>query len=384
MAKIVDILPTSDQLKCVAGQSCAVDFSFTNTTGRRIRVGGKILPGDQVLERWFNPPEGGAERDLDPNTTEKLTFKAQIPVDAKPGTYTMQVMLFDVKQPEDYFDLSPTVRIEIGAASEVPKKEGPKPFPWWILAVVFGVLLVAGVATWLFLRNGDVTVPDVAGLSSGPARSELEKASLAVSQVTEVSSAPVDQVLRTDPAAGTEVKKDSRVVMFVAGPAAKVDVPNLVKVPADEAERILGSLGLKAVRRQPPKATLEFATGQVVTHTPAMGNKVDPGTTVELEVAGDSVKVPRVKGLPLPAAMQAMANLQLFVEVTGDQNKLQEAVVGTSPPEDTVVLRRSKVQVQMPGIRVLIPFPVIQANPLFINKMKIMREVMPEGEPENR
>lgn len=389
MAKIVEILPTSDQVKCAAGESCSVDVSFTNITAGKIRVGAKILPGDKVLEQWFKPAEGGAERDLDPKTTEKLSFKAKIPADAKPGAYTLQVMLFDVKQPEDYFDVSQTVRLDIGAPAVAPKPVESKPFPWWIPAVVLGVLLVAGVGIFLALQNGNVAVPGVVGLPADQATSALEAASFSVSRVDQHSTSPLGQVLSQDPPEGTEVKKQSQVVIHVAAAEPMVDVPNLIRVPFEDAESLLRKLNLKAVRKGPPKATLEFQAGQVTMQSPGFPNRVKPGTTVELEVAGPSVRVPSVKGQTLPAAMEAMAKAQLFVEVTGDQSKLQERVTGTTPAEDAVVLTQSKVQIHMPGnVLIFIPPQQIRLNPLFGTKMQMLRQVMPEGgppaKPENK
>lgn len=386
MAKIVDILPTSDRLKCKAGENCSVDFSFTNTTPRSLRVGGKLVAADPAIGGWFKP-KGATEWDLEPKAADKCSIGGKIPPDAKPGAYTFQFMVFDVKNPEDEYDLSQTVRVEVEEAEKVVAQTETTGFPWWIVAAVAGVLAVAGLAAWLLLRNGDVTVPDVAGQNVEAAKSALQSASLAVTQMTEISSLPVDQVLRTDPAAGSSVKKNSQVVLIVAGRAAKVDVPNLISVNIEDAERLLQTMGLKPVRKQPLKAAELFKAGQVVSQSPALGAKVDPGTPVELEVAGDSIKIPRVKGMQLPAAMQAMANAGLFVEVTGDQNKLQEPVVATNPSEGTLVLKGSRVQIQMPGIRIVIPVDLIRTNPLFTNKLQIMRQVMPDtapGETQNR
>lgn len=382
MANIVNIIPTDDQIKCMAGESCSVDFSFTNTTGRKIRVGGKVLPGDKGQEQWFKP-KGGPEWDLDPNATDKLTVMALVPKDVKPGTHTLQVMIFDVRQPEDYFDMSPPVRIEVGAAV-VPPPPPPNGFPWWILATVLGVLVVAGLAAYLILWPQNVSVPAVVGMKADQAKAVLQDASLTVSQIDEPSTSPIGLVISQDPEKDAEVKKDSQVVIHVAAAKAKVtaDVPNLVRVPFPDAERILGTLNLKAVRKEPPKATLEFQPGQVATQNPGFPSQVEPGSIVELEVAGPSVQVPRVKGQTLPAAMEAMAKAQLFVEVTGDQSKLQEAVTGTSPAEDTVVLQGSKVKIHMPGnVLIFIPPERIRLNPIFLPKqLQIMRKVMPEGE----
>jgi len=378
MAKIVDIIPTNDQVKCVAGESFAVDFAFTNTTGRKLRVGHKLLPGDKTQEQWFKA-KGGPEWDLDINATDKLTVTAQVPKDSKPGTYTLQAMIFDVRQPEDHCDLSQTVRIEVGAAPEAPRPVEGKPFPWWILAAVLGVLLVAGLTTWLLWPKG-VAVPGVVGLAAQQAKSALQGASLSVAEVTEPSTAAIGEVIRQDPAAGTEVKKDSQVVIYVAGPEAMVGVPNVVRVPFPEAERILGTLNLKAVRKEPLKATREFQPGQVATQNPDFQSQVKPGSVVELEVAGPSVLVPRVKGQMLPAAMEAMAKAKLFVKVTGDQSRLQEGVTGTTPSEDTVVLEGSEVQIHMPGnVMIFIPREKMQIEPILMHKLPLLRKVMPEG-----
>jgi beta-lactam-binding protein with PASTA domain len=386
MAKIVDIIPTDTRAKCVAGESCSIDFSFTNTTGRKARVGGKVVAGNKEQEQWFKV-KGGPEWDLDPNATDKLTVTAQIPKDAKPETYTLQVMMFDVAQPEDYFDMSPTVRIDVGAATVAPTPE-PKGFPWWILVAVVGVLLIAGVAAWL-LWPRSVSVPAVVGMKAEQATATLEQASLSVAKVTEISNAPPDEVIRQEPAADTEVKKNSQVVIYVAGQEAMVDVPNVIKIPFADAERMLAASQLKAVRKEPPRATLEFQPGEVVAQSPAFGSQVKPGSVVTLEVAGPSVKVPDVKGRTLPDALTRMAEAQLLVQVTGDQSKLSEKVTGTTPSENTVVLKGSQVKVHMPGGFVIIPLDRLRIEPLIMQKvpLPILRQVTPESEapaPEDK
>ncbi|MHB1855676.1 MAG: PASTA domain-containing protein, partial [Acidimicrobiales bacterium] len=61
-----------------------------------------------------------------------------------------------------------------------------------------------------------VAVPDVTGISQDQAANELGQAGFTVSVVSEPSSQPQDQVISTNPAAGTQEPKGSTVVLYVS------------------------------------------------------------------------------------------------------------------------------------------------------------------------
>jgi PASTA domain len=154
--------------------------------------------------------------------------------------------------------------------------------------------------------------------------------------------------------------------MFWPPPAQqKVKVPNVVRTPFEQAAEELQRANLMVVKKE-TKATLEFAPGEVMQQDPAASTSVDPGATVSLLVAGPSVRVPRVKGSLLANALQQMAAAKLFVKVRGDQDKLGQPVVDTSPAGDVVVLEGSEVTIMMPGSRrILDPSVIRNLDPSF-------------------
>ncbi|MGC5614634.1 Stk1 family PASTA domain-containing Ser/Thr kinase [Georgenia sp. Z1491] len=93
---------------------------------------------------------------------------------------------------------------------------------------------------------GDVLVPDVAGRSQEEARQILQDAGLSVGNTNTVDEpgAGADQALRTDPATGTSVPRDTEVTLFLA--SGNVDLQDLTGLPREEAESILDSLELSS------------------------------------------------------------------------------------------------------------------------------------------
>ncbi len=90
-----------------------------------------------------------------------------------------------------------------------------------------------------------VTVPTVARLSYAAAAAKVEAAKLAPRRVDAFSdTVPKDQVIRTDPAAGTQAPRDSAVSIVVSKGPDIVIVPDLTKKTIDEATKVAQAAGL--------------------------------------------------------------------------------------------------------------------------------------------
>jgi len=81
-----------------------------------------------------------------------------------------------------------------------------------------GTKVAQGSTVVLTVSSGPetVAVPDVTGISQDQAANELGQAGFTVSVVSEPSSQPQDQVISTNPAAGTQEPKGSAVVLYVS------------------------------------------------------------------------------------------------------------------------------------------------------------------------
>jgi serine/threonine-protein kinase len=131
--------------------------------------------------------------------------------------------------------------------------------------------------------SSDVPLPDVVGKPFEDARTALVTAGFEVPEPTkEVSEDGAGEVLKQVPAAGTEAKEGSVVRLTIAEPAA-IEVPKLRGLYLSGAKKKLGEAGLAAgqIRRVEDP---ERGENYVLRQSPSPGDKVPPGTEVELTV----------------------------------------------------------------------------------------------------
>lgn len=163
MASIVTITTATETVHCDANGHGVHVFNISNTSGVPIRVGTQVLVEGPTQDQWLHM-EGPSERDLDEKGADQLSVRIEAPKGTAPGRYKFRLLVFSVKNPGEDFSESPTVAFEIPK----PKKDEPKPkvvkpsFPWWIPAVVVGVLVVGGLIWWIFSGEEQlVEVPDL-------------------------------------------------------------------------------------------------------------------------------------------------------------------------------------------------------------------------------
>lgn len=124
-------------------------------------------------------------------------------------------------------------------------------------------------------------VPDVGGKGIDEANKLLEAAGFTVGEATpEASDKPAKTVLRQTPDAGTTAKKGSIVRLVIAEPAG-IEVPKFTGLYLGKAKLAIEAAGLKvgAIKRV---EHAERGEGYVLKQTPVAGEKVPPGTEVEL------------------------------------------------------------------------------------------------------
>lgn len=289
MPRIFTITAATESIELAEGGGGEITFTAANSSGRPQRAMARLMPLGSTKGEWLSLG-GEVERDFPTDGVHQFVANVAPPAGTPAGRYTFRLDVVSVRNPDVDFTEGPTVAFEVK-----PVKVNGKPFPWWIVAVVAGVVVV-GVVAYLLLRPGNA-VPDPA-------------------------ATPV----------AIEVN---------------VEVPNVVRRPFNDAKTEIEGRQLTVERLAPAVATLEFTPEEVVRQDPAVGTKVKPGTVVKLSVAGPSVQVPRVVGATLLDALQRIGERELVIgAATGNQN---ERVQSVSPPPDTVVLKGSKVAIRMPG-----------------------------------
>ena len=129
-----------------------------------------------------------------------------------------------------------------------------------------------------------VTVPDVAGKDASAASDDIVNANLKVATVSEPSaSVEKGKVIRTSPAAGLPVDRDSRVQIFVSTGAEATRVPSVIGRRFDDAAAALEALGFQT-RIEPVVVSSEADDGRVLEQSPAIGSEQPKGTTIILRV----------------------------------------------------------------------------------------------------
>ncbi|RBQ14412.1 hypothetical protein DP939_40610 [Spongiactinospora rosea] len=155
-----------------------------------------------------------------------------------------------------------------------------------------------------------VTVPEMAGLDRAAAVRAIRRAGLRPGQITESDSPEkIGRVLSATPAAGTSVRKGSKVRLRVS---AGIVVPVVTGLRRTAAESALSAAGLSAGKVS--RTCSGLPGGQVIETRPAAGARVAGGTAVSLVVSRHGKEVPGVVGKPEANAGTALAALGFAVE----------------------------------------------------------------------
>jgi serine/threonine-protein kinase len=139
----------------------------------------------------------------------------------------------------------------------------------------------------------DVRVPHVVGRWRDEAILDVLKAGLRIGDVREETTTSVadDHVISESPAAGTEVKADSKVDLLIAR-APQVRVPNVVGFTLNAAKAILDKVDLK-IGRVEERQNSTVAAGLVISQDPRAGSKAGEGGRVRLIVSKGPSEPPR-------------------------------------------------------------------------------------------
>ena len=129
---------------------------------------------------------------------------------------------------------------------------------------------------------GRSEVPRVVGLSAARALVRLQAAGFKGRTVKAASRRPRDQVLEQSPAAGTELKNGSVVVLTISKGPRTSTVPSVVGITEASARSTLEGLGYEVAVT---KVQSTQPRGFVVSQKPAAGTRAAKGTTVTINVS---------------------------------------------------------------------------------------------------
>ena len=257
--------------------------------------------------------------------------------------------------------LTPVEAQEIGALAEaeedaVPQEGEERPF-FRTKKFKFGLLLILllGFFTGFFLSFGkfwssvEITVPDVTGKQMTLARQILEDQHLRVTVAeTYDASGPVGVGVSQTPEAGTMVKEERAITIYVSKGGEELEMPNLRGLNQSDAIDKLQQMGLRLGSAY--ETFSDEDSGTVISQDPRSGTRISKGQTVDITVSkGQKIKkvsVPDVKGVPVDRARTIIEGSSLSVGGTSEQESTQAAgtVVSQSPAAGTEVDAGSSVR----------------------------------------
>jgi serine/threonine-protein kinase len=182
-------------------------------------------------------------------------------------------------------------------------------------------------------------VPDVRGEPLAAAQTAITDANLAVGAITEDWDAeiPVGSVVSTDPEIGDELKPGALVNLVVSKGPKPVKLPGLAGVEASEATAQLEAAGLVVTTTE--EFSTEYASGLVVSSTPAKGERVPVGSTVALVISKGPppVEVPYLIDMKRDDAVYTLQQLGLNVEINEPPFTPLNRVISQDPAAGTLI-----------------------------------------------
>lgn len=224
---------------------------------------------------------------------------------------------------------------------EVKEAEAPfyktKKFIFMISAVlVLGFAIGAFLSFGKFWSSAEVTVPDVTHRPVTLAKQLLEASNLRVNIAeTYDANVPVGQVAKQSPEAGSVVKEQRVITIYVSKGGEELTMPDLKGLSKSAAEEKLSKMGLNVGSVYMKDSDKE--AGTVLDQEPAAGSKINKGKTVDITVSKGKkvpmVKVPDLTGSSLDSAKNSLKSLGLKVgNVTRTDSKQPAGTVISQSP----------------------------------------------------
>ncbi len=148
------------------------------------------------------------------------------------------------------------------------------------------VLKDAEITITVSKGKGEEIVPDVEGQALAAAQQALQDAGFRIGGPKKVASStvPAGDVISTDPAGGSSVKKGSVVTITVSTGVQQVTVPSVIGQQEATATNSLSAKGFDVNVVTTPVTAASGKVGRVTAQTPAGGGTAASGSTVTITV----------------------------------------------------------------------------------------------------
>lgn len=185
-----------------------------------------------------------------------------------------------------------------------PIDSGKLKMPGWVKGVTVGCIVTAAaviavlarrelpVFSWnqgqrVELQKGEAYLPDMTGLSYEEAQQKMaDVCSLIISGKNYSTTVEYNKILYQTPEAGEIIHEGDEVQVIMSGGTQEVTMPDLESLTEEEAKAVVEAQGLVIEKKGIRKDYNELVEkGRVYAQSTKAGEKLTPGTAVELEVS---------------------------------------------------------------------------------------------------
>ncbi len=205
-----------------------------------------------------------------------------------------------------------------------------------LLVLFLGFALGAFLSFGKFWSTSEIDVPDVTGRQMALAKQLLETQNLRVKVIeTFDSKVAAGQVASQSPAAGSRVKEQRVVTIYVSRGGEELTLPDLKGLSRRAAEEKLQKLGLSVGSVYEKESDSDFGT--ILGQEPAPGVKIAKGKSVDLTISRGKqvrmVRVPDLTGGTVETARTSLSSLKLKVgAVTKETSKQAKGTIISQVP----------------------------------------------------
>ncbi len=151
MSRAFDVTSSTPSVTLNAEGKGELAFTVSNALGKPVRARFLPVTKGSTGAGWLKV-SGASERELTPDGTHQVLVEIAAPAGTPAGRYEFALLVSSVNNPDDEFAESPVVSFDAGAS-----QKPPPPFPWWLVAVIVGALVLAGggygLYRWLSSRG---------------------------------------------------------------------------------------------------------------------------------------------------------------------------------------------------------------------------------------
>ncbi len=162
-------------------------------------------------------------------------------------------------------------------------------------------------------------------------------------------------VIRQDPEAGMDFKKDDPLTLVVSNGSGSDIMPDVTNMDRAQAEKILRENGIEWDQIV-EDTTGDAPIGYVIEQHPAAGGNPFPGAEAyglpsRLRRIFKKISMPNIQSMTLPDALNVLKlrDLSLFFIYEKDSDEEENTVISQKPAENTEISTNSSVELTVPA-----------------------------------